>query len=79
MTFPEPSEKKKELLGKFVGHWSGIVGREDMLRFHGGTDEEAQEVYEFYLSEITKLINEESWKRKAEEKKQNKESGKITF
>ncbi len=79
MIFEKPSEAKKALLSKFIGNWSGIVGRDNMLKFHGGTDEEAQEVYEYYLEEVTKLINDESFKRKQEEKKQNKENGKIVM
>ena len=64
MTPAELSEKKKELQSKFIGFWSGIVGRENLVKFYGGTDKEAQEVYDFYLEEITKLINDESRKRK---------------
>ena len=76
MTFPEPSEKRKELESKFIGYWSGIVGRENFVKFYDGTDEEAQEVYDFYLSEIKKLINDEGFRRRTESKK---ETGKITF
>ena len=72
MTPVEPSKKKKELQSKFIGFWSGIVGRENFVKFYGGTNEEAQEVYDFYLSEITKLINDESNKRKMKAKEDAK-------
>lgn len=76
MTFPEPSKERQALEKKFIGYWSGIVGRENFFKFYGGTDEEAQEVYDFYLSEIKKLINDEGIKRRMESKK---ETGKIKF
>ena len=83
MIFPEPSEERKELESKFIGLWSGIVGRENMLKFYGGTDEEAEEVYEFYLSEITKIINEESRRRRTDGRKPIEDDGtpinQITF
>ena len=79
MIFPPPNKFKQGLLDKFIGFWGGIVGRDNILKFHGGTDEEAQEVYDYYIEEVKKLINEEGRKRKEEEKKRNKESGKMIF